>query len=179
MFLEGEPVRIKKLAEILNKPENEIKEALEILGRKLEGRGICLVQKGGEAMLSTSPEASKICEEISKEEFNKDIGKAGLEVLAIAVYRGPVSRADVDYIRGVDSSFTLRNLLVRGLLERKTNPKDNRSYLYNPSFQFLQFLGVNNINNLPEYEIFKKSIEQFFKHPAGQACGAGSEEVAE
>jgi segregation and condensation protein B len=161
LFLEGEPVKIKKLAEILGKKEKEIEAGIEILGKKLEDRGIRLVRKGDEIMLSTAPEASKICEEISKEEFNKDIGKAGLEVLSVVIYRSPVSRADIDYIRGVNSSFTLRNLMVRGLLERKTNPKDSRSYLYSPSFQFLQFLGVENINKLPEYENFKKSIEQF------------------
>lgn len=163
LFLEGEPMKIKKLAEVLNESEKEINTALEILKQKLKDRGICLVRKSDEIMLSTSPDASKICEEISKEEFNKSIGKAGLEVLAIVVYRDPVSRPEIDYIRGVNSSFTARNLLVRGLVERKTNPKDSRSYLYSPSFRFLQFLGVNNINNLPEYENFKKSIEKFFK----------------
>lgn len=165
LFLEGEPMKIKKLAEILGKKEKEIEAGAEILEKKLEKRGICLVKKGGEIMLSSAPEASKICEEISKEEFNKDIGKAGLEILATIIYRHPVSRAEIDYVRGVDSSFTLRNLLVRGLIERKINPKDSRSYLYSPSFQFLQFLGVNDINKLPEYENFKKSIEQFLEQP--------------
>lgn len=163
LFLEGQPMKIKKLAEILNKSEKDINSALETLEQKLENRGVKLVKKDNEVMLSTAPEASKICEEISKEEFNKDIGKAGLEVLSVVIYRSPLGRADIDYIRGVNSSFTLRNLLVRGLLERKTNPKDSRSYLYSPSFRFLQFLGVNNINNLPEYENFKKSIEQFME----------------
>lgn len=170
LFLEGEPVKIKKLAEILGKKEKEIEAGLEILEKKLEDRGIRLLKKDSEIMLSTAPEASKICEEISKEEFNKEIGRAGLEVLAIVVYREPVSRGEIDYIRGVDSSFTLRNLLVRGLVERKINPKDSRSYLYSPSFQFLQFLGVNNTNKLPGHENFKKSIEQFLEQ---------SKEVAE
>lgn len=170
LFLKGEPVKIKKLAEILNKPEKEINGALKILEEKLADRGVRLLTKDNEVMFSTAPEAAKICEEISKEEFNKEIGRAGLEVLAIVIYRGPVSRPEIDYIRGVNSSFTLRNLLVRGLVERKTNPKDSRSYLYSPSFQFLQFLGVSKINNLPEYENFKKSLEQFM---------AGSKEVAE
>jgi segregation and condensation protein B len=161
LFLEGEPVKIKKLAEILDRKEKEINEALEILEQKLKDRGVRLIKKDNEAMLSTAPDASKICETISKEEFNKDIGKAGLEILATVVYRHPISRSEIDYLRGVNSSFSLRNLLVRGLVERKTNPKDNRSYLYSPSFQFLQFLGVGDINKLPEYESFKKSIEQF------------------
>jgi len=115
-------------------------------------------------MLSTAPEATKICEDISKEEFNKDIGRAGLEILATVIYRSPISRADIDYIRGVNSSFSLRNLLVRGLVERKTNPKDGRSYLYSPSFRFLQFLGVTDVKKLPEYENFSKIVEQFIEN---------------
>jgi len=164
LFLEGEPVKIKRLTEVLNKPEKQINEALEVLDRNLEYRGIRLIKKDNEVMLSTAPEAAKICEEVSKEEFNKDIGKAGLEILAIVVYRDPVSRADIDYIRGVNSSFSLRNLLVRGLVERKTNPKDSRGYLYSPSFRFLQFLGVTDVKKLPEYENFGKIVEQFMKN---------------
>ncbi len=164
LFLEGEPVKIKRLAEILNKPEKQINEALETLDKNLENRGIRLIRKDNEVMLSTAPEASDICETVSKEEFNKDIGKAGLEVLATVVYRCPVSRADIDYVRGVNSSFSLRNLLVRGLVERKTNPKDSRSYLYSPSFKFLQFLGITDIKKLPEYENFGKIVEQFMEN---------------
>ncbi len=159
LFLEGEPVKIKKLAEVLNKQEKDINSALETLEQKLENRGVKLVKKDNEVMLSTAPEATKICEEISKEEFNRDIGKAGLEVLAIVVYRNPVGRADIDYIRGVNSSFTLRNLMVRGLIERTANPKDGRSYLYRPSFRLLQFLGIENIKELPDYDNFRKVSE--------------------
>ncbi len=161
LFLEGEPMKIKKLAEVLNKSEKEIGKALEIMEHKLENRGIRLIKKDNEAMLSTAPEASKICEEISREEFNKDIGKAGMETLSIIIYKEPISRPEINYIRGVNSSFTLRNLMVRGLVERKTNPKDNRSFLYNPSFKLLQYLGINNINKLPQYDFFKKTIDEF------------------
>ncbi len=169
LFLEGEPVKIKKLAEILDKPEKDINSALESLEQKLENRGVKLVKKDNEVMLGSAPEATKICEEVSKEEFNKDIGKAGLEILATVIYRSPVSRADIDYIRGVNSSFSLRNLLVRGLVERKTNPKDSRAYLYSPSFRFLQFLGITDIKKLPEYENFGKIVEQFMANPREEA----------
>ena len=161
-------MKVKKLAEILDKSEEETSDALDILEQKLENRGIRLLKKDGRVMLSTAPEAAKVCEEISKEEFNKDIGKAGVETLSIIIYRGPISRPEIDYIRGVNSSFTLRNLIVRGLAERKTNPKDSRSFLYSPSFKLLQYLGVNNINKLPQYELFKKTIDEFVKNKDGR-----------
>ncbi len=174
LFLEGEPIKIKRLAEILDKPEKKINEALEDLDKNLENRGIRLIRKDNEVMLSSAPEASRICETVSKEEFNKNIGKAGLEILAIVIYRSPISRSNIDYIRGVNSSFSLRNLLVRGLVERKTNPKDGRSFLYSPSFRFLQFLGVSDINKLPQYEDFKKTLEQFVE-TAKESAESGTE----
>ncbi|MDP3052018.1 MAG: SMC-Scp complex subunit ScpB, partial [bacterium] len=103
LFLEGEPMKIRRLAEILKKSEKEVNEALRVLEQKLENRGIKLLKKDNEIMLSTAPEASRICETVSKEEFNKNIGKAGLEILAIVVYRSPISRSNIDYIRGVNS----------------------------------------------------------------------------
>ena len=189
LFLEGEPVKIKKLAEILDKPEKEVGGALEVLEQKLKERGIRLTKKDNEVALSTAPETAKICEKISREEFNKEIGKAGLEVLAIVVYQGPISRPEIDYVRGVNSSFTVRNLLVRGLVERKTNPKDNRSYIYSPSFQLLRFLGVDDINKLPQYEHFQKIIKQFMdtgsefaefgESESKTGAGAAEPEIAE
>ena len=163
LFLEGEPIKIKRLADFLNKSEEETRNAVAILEKKLEGRGLRLIKKDDEVLLATAAEAAAICEAICKEEFNKDIGRAGLEVLAIIVYQGPLTRAEIDYIRGVNSSFTVRNLLVRGLIERRINPKDNRSFLYSPSFRLLEYLGISEMKQLPHYEDFKREIEKFME----------------
>ncbi len=168
LFLHGESIKTKKLAEILQKTEKEINEAIKILEEKLSGRGIGLIKKDGEIMLATAEEASSFCENFCKEEFNKEIGKAGLEVLTIIVYGNETGRPDIDYIRGVNSSFTLRNLMVRGLIERVANPKDNRAYLYRPSFRLLQFLGIKNIKELPDYDNFQQTLAKFM---------AGSQEL--
>jgi len=79
-----------------------------------------------------------------------------LEVLSIVAYRGPISRMDVEAIRGVNCSFTLRSLLMRGLLERIDNPADNRSYLYKISFDFLKKMGVESVEKLPDFENLSK-----------------------
>jgi segregation and condensation protein B len=67
------------------------------------------------------------------------------------LYKGPITRAEIDYIRGVNSNFILRNLQVRGLVEKIDNPADQRSYLYKPTFQLLEFMGVTRLEDLPEY----------------------------
>jgi len=159
LFWKGEPVRVKKLAQILNVPENDILASLEILKKKFEGRGTILVFKEGEVMLGTAPQMSAVVENLAKEELVKDLGKAGLETISIILYKGPISRAEIDYIRGVQSNFILRNLLVRGLIEKVIKPSDQRSFMYKPSFELLSYLGLSKIEDAPEYEKVKREFE--------------------
>lgn len=163
MFLKGEPMTAKELARILGVKESEIKSGIEELDKKLSGRGIVLAQKEDSYTLITSPESSEFAKTLVKEEFNPELTKASLEVLSIVIYRGPISRAEIDYVRGVNSTFILRNLLVRGLIERITNPRDSRSFIYKPSFQLLEYLGIKKIQDLPEFGAFNKKIETFIK----------------
>jgi len=160
LFWKGEPVRVKKLAQILNATENDILSSLEILKQKLEGRGMIIVFKEDEVMLGTTPQMSAILETLTKEELVKDLGKAGLETISIILYKGPISRAEIDYIRGVQSNFILRNLLVRGLIEKVVKPNDQRSFMYKPSFELLSYLGLSKIEDAPEYEKVKNEFEK-------------------
>ena len=111
-------------------------------------------------MLGTSPENHDLIEKLKKDELSKDIGKAGLETLSIVLYRGPVRKSEIDYIRGVNSGSILRNLMIRGLIERKSDEKDQRSFLYVPTFDLLSFLGISELNELPEYEKVKTELEK-------------------
>jgi segregation and condensation protein B len=169
LFWKGEPQSIKKLAECLSKTEAEVRAGLEILKEKIAGRGVELIYKpasptsqGGddEVMLGTASKLSPLIERLTKEELVRDLGKAGLETISIIAYKGPISRAEIDYIRGVQSNFILRNLQIRGLVERVDNEKDRRSFLYRPTFELLQFLGVSRIEDLPEYEKVKAEFAE-------------------
>lgn len=161
LFFRGEPISIKKLASILGVREDTIKEALKELKQKLAGRGLVVLENGEEVTMGTAKEASDLIETLRKEELSRDLGRAGLETLSIVLYRGPISRPDIDYIRGVNSSFIVRNLLVRGLIERQPHPTDSRSFLYQPSLELLAYLGVGSVSELPEYEIVKDKVENF------------------
>jgi segregation and condensation protein B len=160
LFWKGEPQSIKKLAISLVKTEEEIKAGLEILKEKIQNRGVELLWNNDEVMLGTATKLSPIIERLTKEELVRDLGKAGLETISIIAYRGPISRAEIDYIRGVQSNFILRNLQIRGLVERVENEKDRRSFLYRPTFELLQFLGVSKIADLPEYEKVQAELKQ-------------------
>ncbi len=161
LFWKGEPMKIKKLAQIFAKTEEEISAGLKELETKLEGRGVTLIFKDDEVALGTSKDNSEIIERLTKEELVRDLGKAGLETLSIVVYMGPISRAEIDLIRGVQSTFILRNLSIRGLVERIPNPKDQRSFLYKPTFDLVSFLGISKIEDMPEYLQAKIEIEKF------------------
>src|SRR3989338_9602838 len=117
LFWKGEPMSRKKLAEILKvgpSDISELNEAIEKLKENLNGRGIVLLEKENEISLGTMPELSSLIEDLQKEELNKDLSKASLETLSIILYKNGANRAEIDYIRGVNSSFTLRALSVRG-----------------------------------------------------------------
>lgn len=163
LFWKGESLTLKKIASILNTTEEEIKAGLEALNEKLHGRGTQLIYKEDEVMLGTHKEMSTIIEGLIKEELVKDLGKAGLETLSIILYRGPVARREIDYIRGVNSNFILRNLLVRGLIEKVPAPKDQRSFLYKPTFSLLSYLGLSKIEDLPEFGDIRNQIDQHEK----------------
>lgn len=160
LFFKGEPVSIKNLGKLLDTPREHVEEALKNLETKLQGRGIVLVRHEDDVTLATSPETSTIIEKITKEELARDLGKAGLETLSIVLYHGPVARRDIDYIRGVNSNFILRNLLIRGLVEKVSNPDDQRAFLYKPTLETLSFLGIKNIEELPEYKDIQLEIAE-------------------
>lgn len=162
LFYKGEPVSVRFLAQTLGVSEDAVRDGFDALDRELVGRGIMLVQNGDEVMLGTAPVMGSLIESLIKEELSKDLGKAGLETLAIVLYRSPVARSEINYIRGVNSNYILRALLVRGLIE-KDESSSARSTVYRPTFELLSHLGVSKVEDLPEYKNSRGAVETFEK----------------
>lgn len=179
LFWKAEPVSLKKLASLLDVKVEEVKAGMADLEKNLSGRGITLVQTDEDVMLGTSKELSPLIEQLTKDELSRDLGKAGLETLSIILYQGPISRADIDYVRGVNSQFILRALLIRGLVERIDNPKDARSYLYKTTLDLLSHLGIGKVSELPEYEQVRKDIEEFRKNTEANDISKGQAIIAQ
>ncbi len=153
-------MNIGRLASFANASRQEVEAALAEFKDVLKDRGIVLVQKGEEYQLGTHPDNSPQVEKIVQEEFSRDLTKQALETLAMIAYRGPMGKAEIDYLRGVNSAFMLRNLMMRGLIERVDNPTGQRTHLYQVSFDFLKLLGLTSLAELPDYEsLNKKDIE--------------------
>lgn len=161
LLARGESMEISELAKVLRVKTDVVQGALEELERKLEGRGIELQKKDSAVALATSAEAAPFIDAARKEELAKDLGRAGADTLSIILYKGHVSRGDIEYIRGVNSTSILRSLLMRGLIDRSQNPKDQRSYLYAPTFELLSFLGITSIEELPDFDKVKHELGEF------------------
>ncbi len=157
LFAYGEPMGIKKIAKLLKTEEEEIRKGLDELAKNLEqeSRGLKLIFKGNEVQLATKPEFISFLENFIKEEFKENLTPASLETLSLIAYFGSISRIQIDYYRGVNSTFILRSLLLRGLIDRHPDPQKSNVYLYETSFDLLKYLGIAKVEELPEYEKFK------------------------
>lgn len=158
LFVSGEPLKIKKIAAAAGAPMAEVREAVNLLRDDLRDgkRGVRLIEKDDEIQLATSAENSRLMDQFLKNEMEQDLSRASLETLAIAAYRGPIARIEIEEIRGVNCSYSLRYLLLRGLIERLENPADSRSWHYQISFDFLRKLNLAKKEDLPRYEELKK-----------------------
>ena len=159
LFALGRPLGRTELQTMLGASAQEIEEAIGGLSRA-ESRGITLVDDGTEVELRADAQNSALIEKIRKEEYSRDIGKAGLEALSAVLYRGPLTRSEIDFIRGVNSSQTLRTLTLRGLVRKVPNPKDERSFLYEPTTELLAQLGVSRMQDLPDYADVRHKLQQ-------------------
>ena len=168
LFVYGEPMTVEKLAEIIEAQKEDVLRAVEELTGEYANRGLVVLKKDGQYRLGSNPTNAKYIEELVKSEFSEELSKAALETVAIIAYRGPLTRAQIEYVRGVNTSFTLRNLLMRGLVERIENPKDARSYLYRVSFDFLKHLGLTKMEDLPQYDELRKEKIEVLEEPQAQ-----------
>ena len=172
LFIQGEPLAVSRIMKITGETKAAVTSALRELADEYRERGIVLVENGDEWQFATNPANKAAVEKLVTSELSEDLSRAPLEVLAIVAYKGPISRAEIEYVRGVNSSFTVRNLLIRGLIARKENPNDRRSYLYRISGEFLKHLGISRLQDLPQYEEFRtKKIELSPVEPAADDNG--------
>jgi len=164
LFIAGDGMTIPRLASFLKKSDKEIETALENMKEHLShDHYLAILRAQDKVSLVTTTDVSKLAEDLAKEEFSGELTRAALDTLAIVSYKGPIKRSEIDYIRGVNSSFTLRNLLMRGIIERKQDTRDSRSYIYRISSDFLKFVGLTSITDLPEYGSVAQKLEEFLK----------------
>lgn len=152
LFAAGKPLTVKRLAEITNASADEVHAALLALQSRLDGSesGIMLQQNGHAYELVTRPEAAEIVSHVVREEAAGELTRPSVETLSILAYCGPMTRPELEQIRGVHSSMILRNLMMRGLVEEKEDERLGQP-MYAVTFDFLNHLGLSGVEALPDY----------------------------
>ncbi|MDO8624064.1 MAG: SMC-Scp complex subunit ScpB [bacterium] len=160
LFISGEAMEKKELATLLGINEEDLKIALLALAKTLEGRGLSLIDNEKEVELRTSPAAAPILKKLRERELSRDLGKAGLETLAVIAYRSGATRSEIDWVRGVNSSTSVRTLLLRGLVAGEEDSKDRRRTCYRLTTDALAHLGVSTLEKLPRYNELSKGAAE-------------------
>lgn len=152
LFVSTKPQSAKKLAELAGVEVREAEAALEslVVSYAERGGGVVLVKTGNDYQMMTSPDSAATVQQYLKDEMTGELSRPSLETLTIIAYRGPVTKAEIEQIRGVNCTLILRNLLMRGLVESEEDKK-LLIVRYRVSMDFLRFLGVAKIEDLPDF----------------------------
>lgn len=153
LFVGARPLTVKYLAEVTKEPGDKVKEALTTLRTRLtdSGSGVMLQDNGTSFELVTHPEAAEAVARVTSDEATGELTRPSLEALSILAYCGPMTRPELEQIRGVQSSLILRNLMVRGLIEEKEDTRLGQP-VYSVTFDLLNHLGLPNVEALPDYQ---------------------------
>ncbi len=160
LFYKSAPQKKATVQKLFGITPEELNSAIATLKGRLTTGATRLIETSEEISLATAPELAPIIEAMRKNELKQDIGKAGAETLAIILYQEPITRTAIDRIRGVNSSFILRNLQIRGLVERVPNPAGSgNAFIVSPSL--LAHLGITSKTDLPDFARVADSLEAF------------------
>lgn len=158
LFLSNKSLSLKKLAELTERSKTEIETVLETLKKEYNesGRGVRIMFNDDHVQMATAPESASVVEKFLKEELTGEMTRPQLETLTIIAYRGPITKMELEQIRGVNCSLILRNLFIRGLIESRMERKIGAN-VYEVTLDFVRYLGLTNVKELPDYENLSKS----------------------
>lgn len=159
LFVASKPVTTNQLANILGATPEQTLAALQELSASRKESGIVLMEANGQWQLGTHPKNVDQVKAFLTADLREKLTDATVEVLGIIAYRQPISKAEIEAIRGVNCQYSIRQLLMRGLIEKIQNPDDSRSNLYQVTTEFLQHMGMQTVADLPEFQKLTESIK--------------------
>ncbi len=155
LFAVAKPIKIKQLEKHLKLSSEVVKEALEDIRKRFNTptSGIHLLEHEGKVQFVTNPDQREPVSKFIKDEASGPLTRPSLETLTIIAYRGPITKPEIEQIRGVNCSLILRNLLIRGLVEERED-KERLQPVYSLSMDLMKELGLTSLEDLPDYEDF-------------------------
>src|SRR6476469_2353454 len=152
LFVSNKPLTLKQIVKFSGGAEPEVSAALQQLSELRANNGVVLLNAPDGYQLATNSENTEVVKDFLNADLRESLTEATVEVLAIISYRQPISKAEIESIRGVNSQYSIRALLMRGLIEKIPNPNDARGSLYQVTTEFLQQIGITSINDLPDFD---------------------------
>ncbi len=158
LFISHKPLSLNELVKLLTEEKSVIEAALAELQNEYQTRagGIEILQVEDKFQMAASGDNAELIAKFLNTEMAGDLTKPSLETLTIIAYRGPISKVELELIRGINCSMILRNLLMRGLIESKED-KVRATIVYQITFEFLKYLGLATVNELPDFEKLNRS----------------------
>ena len=154
LFVAPVSVNLTQLATALEISEAEVEQGLKLLAEDYQTRGLRLQRHAGRIQLTTAPEVGEVVERFLGLEITSHLSQAALEALSIVAYQQPVTRPQVDSIRGVNSDGVMKSLLHKGLIQDVGRaPGPGRPILYASTPEFLQHFGLSSLEELPPIEV--------------------------
>lgn len=152
LFVASKPLAMKEIVKALNVAVAEIEPAVAGLKEKFNTSesGIQIIDTGSAIQMVTNPENSAVVEKFTKRELMGELTRAQLETLTVIAYQGPMTRPELEQIRGVNCAIILRNLEMRGLIEEEESA-DKLMSVYCLSADALRYLGIASPRDLPDY----------------------------
>jgi segregation and condensation protein B len=172
LFASGEPFEKKRLAALLGVTPAQLQVALDALRSGLANRGVTVIETGEEVEMRTAPDAAPLVKKLRESELARDLGKASLETLATIAYQDGATRGEIDWVRGVNSSASLRTLLLRGLIEGREDPNDKRRIRYSLTTEALAHLGLARAADLPRFAELSSGAKAAIEEEAAAAAAA-------
>jgi len=153
LFVANKPLNGKELAGFLKADKKAVEAELALLMQDYldSASGLQIIESGDKYQLVSSAENSQVVSDFIHDETSGELSRPSLEALTIIAYRGPITKIDLDRIRGINCSLILRNLLIRGLIEEKSDKEKNETF-YSVTLDFIRYLGINKVSDLPDYE---------------------------
>ncbi|MEK7094763.1 MAG: SMC-Scp complex subunit ScpB [Patescibacteria group bacterium] len=152
LFASGKPLSHAMLKRSLELSDEAYRSALNEMRERIATSdiGVTILETETEISLSTDPDVAETVQTVLKKDLSGELTKPSLEALAVIAYKGPVTKPEIEQIRGVNCSLILRNLLLRGLIEETGSVGGEARYSI--TIPFLQYLGVSSVKELPDYE---------------------------
>lgn len=151
LLVAEKPVTATELANFLKQDKNSVLEALNTLKKDFLEHGINIIQNGEEFELVSNPKNAHLISRFLNQELKNDLTQSALETLAIILYKQPITRNEIEQVRGVNSDQQVRNLLIRGLIEEKGRKETpGKPILYGTSIRLLKHFGFTTESEIPE-----------------------------